>query len=154
MKLMAAYGKMVFMRFVSNGHVGLFVFLATAMIVFAACGAASGPNSSYEPKIISVEEAKPIVETAYTQFIDVRTSDEFNEGHAPRARNFPLDSLVSRLDALKRDRPVYIICRTDNRSREAAKIMDQYGFKELIVLKGGTNAWIAAGFPVVTKDED
>lgn len=125
------------------------IFLS--LVAFSSCGVSTGAGS-YEAKLISVEEAKPIVEQAYVQFIDVRTSDEYKDGHAPRARNFPLDTLVSRLDALKRDRPVYIICRTDNRSREAAKIMDQYGFKELFVVKGGTDAWLNAGFPIAKNE--
>jgi phage shock protein E len=134
-------------------NVSLMVALL-ALVMAVACGASTDADLPLEVKVITVSEAKPLVDAAYSQFIDVRTSDEYKEGHAPRTRNIPLDTLVSNLDLIERNEPVYIICRTDNRSREAAKVLTQYGFKKPIIVKGGTDAWRAAGYPIVQKTED
>ncbi len=99
---------------------------------------------------VSPKEALPAVQAAYSQFIDVRTAEEYAAGHAARARNIPLDTLSANLDKLEKNEPVYIICRTDNRSRQAASVLVDAGFKQAIVITGGTEAWKAAGLPMST----
>lgn len=93
-------------------------------------------------------EARPAVEVAYSQLIDVRTPEEFASGHAYRARNIPLETLSANLDKIEKNEPVYIICATGNRSREAAKILVDAGFKQAVNIAGGTEAWRAAGLPM------
>lgn len=93
-------------------------------------------------------EAQPLVGAAYSQFIDVRTPEEYASGHADRTKNIPLDTLAANLDKLEKGEPVYIICRTDNRSRQAAKILSDAGFRQSVVIIGGTEAWKAAGLPM------
>jgi rhodanese-related sulfurtransferase len=97
---------------------------------------------------ISPAEARPAIEAAYSQFIDVRTPEEYADGHVYRTRNIPLDTLAENLDKIEKQEPVYIICRTDNRSRQAAKILVDAGFTRAIVVTGGTEAWKAAGLPM------
>ncbi len=97
---------------------------------------------------VSPEAALPAIEAAYSQFIDVRTAEEYAQGNAYRARNIPLDNMVDNLDKLNKDDPVYIICRTDNRSRQAAEILVDAGFRQAIVITGGTQAWEEAGLPM------
>ncbi len=97
---------------------------------------------------VSPAAARPAVEAAYSQFIDVRSEDEYRVEHANRARNIPLETLGANLDKLEKNEPVYIICRTDNRSRQAAKILVDAGFRQAIVVTGGTEAWKAAGLPM------
>lgn len=98
--------------------------------------------------LITPAEARPAVEAAYSQFVDVRTPEEYAEEHAYRARNIPLDTLAQNLDKLEKNEPVYLICRTDNRSQQAAEILVNAGFKQAIVVKGGTVAWKEAGLPM------
>lgn len=64
-------------------------------------------------------------------------------------RNIPLDTLLANLDRLEKNEPVYLICATDNRSRQAAQILVDAGFPQAIVVKGGTAAWKALGLPMV-----
>ncbi|MBX7053336.1 MAG: hypothetical protein K1X36_00140 [Pyrinomonadaceae bacterium] len=97
---------------------------------------------------MSPSQALPLVTAAYSQFVDVRTPEEYTAGHADRTRNIPLDALASSFDSLEKSEPVYLICRTDNRSRQAAKILIDAGFKSAIVVVGGTEAWKAAGLPM------
>jgi rhodanese-related sulfurtransferase len=132
----------------------ILVFL-TGILILAGCD--SAPTRKTDSPVvvntlgvseISPEEALPAIEAAYSQFIDVRTPEEFAAGHAYRARSIPLDTLQSNLDKLEKNEPVYIICRTDNRSRQAAAMLVDAGFSQAIVVKGGTEAWKAAGLPM------
>lgn len=74
--------------------------------------------------------------------IDVRTPAEFREIHAEGATSMPLDRLDP--SAFAPGAPVYLICKSDERSRmAAAKVPDA------VVVEGGTVAWEKSGLPVV-----
>lgn len=66
----------------------------------------------------------------------------------PRAINIPLDRISRDLDRLKKDEPIYLICQTGNRSKKAAIILNEAGFKNVINITGGTSAWEAANLPM------
>ncbi len=129
--------------------------LALSIVLFVGCNPAERKTTDSPVVVktsgvseISPAAAQPAVEAAYSQFIDVRTPEEYAAGHAYRARSIPLDTLAANLDKLEKNEPVYIICRTDNRSRQAAKILVDAGFSQAIVITGGTEAWTAAGLPM------
>lgn len=100
---------------------------------------------------MSPAEARPKVEAAYAQFIDVRTKDEYDSGHANRARNIPLDELPASLDKLERNEPVYLICQSGGRSTKAAEILVESGFPQAISITGGTTRWQSEGLPMAAK---
>ena len=86
-----------------------------------------------------------------TDLIDVRTPVEFREVHVNFARNVPLD----RLDpaSLKSERagtsePLYVICRSGGRGRQACEKLAAAGI-QVVNIEGGTLACIAAGLSVV-----
>ncbi|MHC4994959.1 MAG: rhodanese-like domain-containing protein [Planctomycetota bacterium] len=87
------------------------------------------------------------------EFVDVRTPAEFREVHAPQAKNIPLDELDP--EAYRRSRgeraadPVYVICKTGGRGKQAARRLVEAGFKEVVNVEGGMDAWTAAGAAVV-----
>lgn len=88
-----------------------------------------------------------------TYLIDVRTPAEFRALHAQGARSIPLDRLDPRavMDAQNRnaDEPLYLICQTGTRARKACETFAVAGFDDVVVVEGGTVAWVAAGGPVV-----
>lgn len=100
---------------------------------------------------MSPAEARPKVEAAYSQFIDVRTKEEYDGGHAYRARNIPLDELPASLDRLEKSEPVYLICHSGSRSKKAAQILTDAGFPQAISISGGTAQWEAEGLPMAPK---
>lgn len=136
-----------------------FVFLLlTAILFVGACQSASTkntdsgvPNVAADIKEISPSEAQTAVAKAYSQFIDVRTPEEYAGGHAARAVNIPLDTLTSSLDKLEKNEPVYLICQTGNRSKKAAVMLKDAGFNNVLNITGGTVAWQAAGLPMENK---
>jgi rhodanese-related sulfurtransferase len=81
--------------------------------------------------------------------IDIREPDEWLAGHAPQARHLPLGQL--RADLLPADRPIILVCRSGNRSRQAADRLAAAGIA-VHDLTGGMTAWARAGQPVRTDD--
>ncbi len=127
-------------------------------IVFAGCTSAiyvntdSGmPNTASAIREVSPAEAQGAVSKAYSQFVDVRTPEEYAGGHAARAVNIPLDTLMSNLDRLEKNEPVYLICQSGRRSMQAAEMLKEAGFNNVLNVAGGTNAWQSAGLPMETK---
>lgn len=87
------------------------------------------------------------------ELIDVRTPAEFREVHAECARLVPLESLNPRAVMAERngdqDRPLYAICKSGGRSRQAAEKFAACGFPNVVSVEGGTTAWEQAGLPVI-----
>ena len=85
--------------------------------------------------------------------IDVRMPTEFREFHAECARNVPLDTLDPHAVMTARngsaDQPLYVICRSGNRSAQACKKFLGAGFENVVNVEGGTLAWDKAKLPVV-----
>lgn len=84
--------------------------------------------------------------------IDVRGPDEFDGdlGHIEGARNIPLDALPRRRDELARfaEREIVVVCKTQMRSAQAAKMLAGAGFRRLCVLRGGMVEWRRHALPV------
>ncbi len=84
--------------------------------------------------------------------IDVRSATEYTGelGHIATAALLPLPEFTTgfaQLDGAPQ-RPVVLVCRTDKRSSDAARIMDAAGWQQVSVLSGGMEAWQRAGLPV------
>jgi rhodanese-related sulfurtransferase len=87
------------------------------------------------------------------ELIDVRTPAEYREVHAVIAKNAPLESLDPRALMEARNgtagEPLYVICRSGNRSTQACRKFVDAGFENVVNVEGGTQAWDEAGLPVV-----
>jgi rhodanese-related sulfurtransferase len=79
--------------------------------------------------------------------IDVREPAEYVSGHVPGARLMPLGRLPQHLGELPRDRRVYVICASGNRSKTAAELLARAGI-DAVSVAGGTGGWHSAGKPV------
>ncbi|MDL2719115.1 MAG: rhodanese-like domain-containing protein [Acidobacteriota bacterium] len=80
--------------------------------------------------------------------LDVRRPGEYATGHVPGAVSVPLDRLARELDTLPPQGRVAIICASGYRSSVAGSLLLQRRGAEPINVVGGTNAWVAAGYPV------
>jgi rhodanese-related sulfurtransferase len=81
--------------------------------------------------------------------LDVREDDEWAAGHAPGAVHLPLSRLHP--DHLPEADRLLVICRSGNRSGQAAAALARAGYDASNVA-GGMNAWAAQGLPVVRLD--
>jgi rhodanese-related sulfurtransferase len=86
------------------------------------------------------------------ELIDVRTPVEFREVHVDFARNVPLDQLDAAQLAGGRNgspQPLYVICRSGSRGKQACEKLLSAGYTNVVNVEGGTQAWDQAGLPVV-----
>lgn len=104
-----------------------------------------------QAKEISSKEMLKIIESESIQLIDVRTSAEYSEGHIENAKNidFSSASFTKDISTLDKEKPVFIYCRSGNRSGKSVKDFINAGFSEIYDLNGGMVEWHAEGFPVV-----
>ncbi|MEO5716302.1 MAG: FAD-dependent oxidoreductase [Luteolibacter sp.] len=70
--------------------------------------------------------------------LDVRDPDEFADGHAPGARNLPLNSLRSALGEISKDRPLAVYCAVGGRAHTAVRLLRQHGFNAMNLSGGYT----------------
>jgi len=93
---------------------------------------------------VNVEDFAALIDTSGLGILmDVRTDAEFIEGHLKGAMqlNFYEASFETSLDAMDKDIPVFVYCRSGGRSGKAAKKMKEKGFKSVYNLEGGIIAW-------------
>jgi rhodanese-related sulfurtransferase len=84
--------------------------------------------------------------------IDVREPREYVEGHIPGATLIPMGHVPGQMSRLPKGEPVYLVCRSGNRSLALADLLISNGFDARSVA-GGTVAWARSGRPVVTGQE-
>lgn len=70
--------------------------------------------------------------------IDVRTPSEYQAGHIAKARNMPLNTIGTYQPT--KDKPVYIICQSGMRSKQATRLLSKKGV-EAINVRGGMSQW-------------
>jgi len=80
--------------------------------------------------------------------IDVRETWEYAEGRARGAMSIPLSELRARYQEVPRDRDVFFICHSGQRSYVAARFLAQQGSTRVHNVEGGTEEWEAAGLPM------
>ena len=80
--------------------------------------------------------------------LDVRTPQEYAEGHVPGAVNVPHDQLASRLAEVPKDKDVVLYCKSGRRAGIAADVLAANGYMRLSHLEGDMPAWIEKGRPV------
>lgn len=90
---------------------------------------------------IDVETLQNRLENEEITLLDVRESGEYEGGHIEGAVNAPLSSLNETELPYPKDEPIYVICRSGNRSAQAAEILKQRGYTEIYDVSGGMIAW-------------
>ena len=115
-----------------------FSFIATILLIFSSCD-----NSVDKFEILDYMEFKNQIENN-VQLIDVRTSEEFNAGHIEGAINIDFKNeelFYQSFQRLDKKNPVYVYCRSGNRSKKSADKLLEMGFSMVYDLKGGYIDW-------------
>ncbi|HPP31799.1 MAG TPA: rhodanese-like domain-containing protein, partial [Soehngenia sp.] len=84
---------------------------------------------------VHVSEVRNLVESG-AYIIDVREKEEYEEGHIVNAVNIPLSEIRNRTNEIPTDRPVYLHCRSSQRSYNALTALQHLGFKNLYNISG------------------
>lgn len=76
------------------------------------------------------------------KLIDVRTKEEFKEGHIKGSVNVPLDTLSNRFQSVlpKKDQTVFIVCLSGGRASEAVSYLKRVGYTNVFNI-GGVGSW-------------
>lgn len=110
-----------------------------ALVLFMSC------NAQSEFKSVGVEEFKAEMSKSGVQLVDVRTAQEYSEGHIPGAMNIDVNAsdFDEKIKALDKKENVAIYCRSGRRSKMAANKLTAAGFK-VIELNTGFLSWDGA----------
>lgn len=125
-------------------------FLIAAIMCFSFWGLFAQDKLQFSSVDVKTFE-KAIADTSFV-VLDVRTAAEYAEGHIP-GTDFNIDVLEEEFKAralklLPKDKSVALYCRSGNRSKTAAKILSDNGYK-VMELSSGIRGWAAAGQKVV-----
>ena len=111
--------------------------LAVFVIAFSMASH-SEPNDTISPKVLSAITHQALI-------VDVRTPEEFADGHYPGAINIPHETILDGLNQLgvSQETPVILYCRSGNRSGQAELALKSNGFSQA-KNAGGLEALLSA----------
>lgn len=100
---------------------------------------------------VSLEQARADHEAGRVVLIDIREPKEHATGVAAGARLLPMSQLGQRLGEIPQssEKPVYLICNTQNRSRAVLSALLEQGYKHVHFVQGGMSEWAVRGWPMV-----
>ncbi len=121
------------------------LFGLTILLIFSAC---KDKSVAQEIVVLSPQEFYNATANKDIQLVDVRTAEEFGEGHLAHAANIDVleDDFSSKVKSLDPNQPVYVYCRSGKRSEKASSILKGLGFKEVYDMEGGYLNWESKGF--------
>jgi rhodanese-related sulfurtransferase len=115
-----------------------------------------GPGEKYfAVDILPAKDAFELIQknkgNSHFVIVDVRTPEEFRDGHIENAVNvdFRSGNFATEIDRLDKNKTYLVYCRTGNRSYDAVALMGPLGFRSIVRLAGDINGWKSAGLPIV-----
>lgn len=103
----------------------------------------------YSLQPISISDLQNKLENNEVMLIDVRPSEEFSQGHLPKAVSYPLHELRSNLNSFITDKEIVAYCRGSYcvLAADAVKLLKEKGFN-VALFKEDVNSWQFAGLPI------
>ncbi len=126
------------------------VMLLFLSITFSGCAQSTAVKENDVVSYISPQELKAKLGDDI-QLIDIRTPQEFAQGHIPGAKliNFFDADFKQQMSKLDKNKELYIYCRSGHRSGNATAYLKTAGFPKIHDLKGGINNWYQNSMKVV-----
>ena len=118
-----------------------------------------GKKTTAKIKHVAVPELFQIYSAGKTPvIIDVRSEQEYKKVHIPTAIHIPLQDIVNRSQEIEgilkgKYSEFYLVSAVGGRSNQAAEQLSKMGFAKPINVMGGTNGWVAMGFPVEKRNK-
>jgi len=112
------------------------ISIIALLVVLASCTSAQPIK-----KLTRQQAIEAMMSDTLIVLVDVRTPQEFNEGHVSGAINIPLDTIETSFESQFEDKNVrlFIICRSGNRSAQAASILQRLGYTDITDIGGILN---------------
>ena len=117
--------------------------------IVSGCLISTTPPESAKYIDVSVQQGKEMIDTGEVFLLDVRTQEEYNEGHISGSTLIPVQELEAKLNELPKDKKILVYCRSGNRSATASEILVKKGFHQIFNMHGGITEWKNAGYEVV-----
>ena len=121
----------------------------------AAAAEVQGPAAPIEapasPVRVGVAEFANVIASPGVTIVDVRTPQEFAEGHIEGAVNIPVElpDFMDQVSQLDPNGTYAVYCRSGNRSQPAVAGMSSVGINGIYELESGTTGWTSEGQPLV-----
>lgn len=116
-------------------------WIGTGLLLMVFLLSACVPGQSGNIERLDQKGYESLIAEEEVVLLDVRTPNEFNQGHIPDAVLLPVDQ-ITQVEEIVPDKstPVVVYCRSGNRSSTAAKQLDNMGYKRVYDL-GGIQSW-------------
>lgn len=123
---------------------------ATATPAEAGTQAGTEAGAAASVTLLAPADAQELIAGDDVRVLDVRTPEEFAEGHVEGATliDFYEPDFAERIAALDRGTTYVVYCRSGNRSGQATALMAEQGFVAVNDVGGGVLAWEADGLPL------
>lgn len=119
--------------------------MGLSILAFSACQSAANNKTS-----VSIEEFHNNWQEKDFTLLDVRSPEEFTDGHIKGAVLIPFNSgnFEAEIEKLPKDSELVIYCHSGTRARNAIEVMKGKGFENIILLEGSYSAWKEKGYPI------
>jgi phage shock protein E len=107
--------------------------------------------SAYSSNVSNISQQELLdANTKSIVVVDVRTPEEFQQGHVPNAINVPLSDIIDNPAILtaSKEKLVVLYCRSGYRAGKAADALHKEGYQNLRHLEGDMQGWLKAGLSV------
>lgn len=109
------------------------------LVLLSGCSGNDTESTISTYETISAEKAKEKMDQGNVIIVDVRTKEEYEEGHIKDAINIPLDEIDQASNQLAKNDTILIYCRSGNRSAKAAKKLYEMEYTSIYDFGGITN---------------
>lgn len=125
------------------------ILIVTTFLIMSGCGEEKKNMSTIGADItfksISMEEGRKIIESENDYIIlDVRTKEEYDDGHIPGAINVANEDISTSMQSIEqlpdKKQKILVYCRSGNRSKQAAKKLAALGYSNVVEF-GGIIEW-------------
>lgn len=125
------------------------IFIKIGIVIFISilnlnCNTESKKTESQTGKVFVVSPAEFKEKSQNQTIVDIRTPQEYRQGHLKNAVNINLydRAFSEEVNKLDKSKPIFIYCRSGNRTSSASKKMVNLGFEQVYDLKGGISNWV------------
>ena len=121
------------------------MLITAVVIVLSACGSSSDSNAAYT-QLSQDETISMMEENSDYVILDVRTQEEYDEGHIPDAICIPNETIGGKQPEELRDldQMIFVYCRSGRRSKEASQKLVDMGYTRVYEF-GGIDTWAGKG---------
>ncbi len=125
-------------------------FVSTGLFPANAAEPAQPRNKTEAVQHVDPKQAEKLIANKSVVVLDVRTPEEFKQGHIAGAKNidFQAPDFETRVDSLDKSKSYLVHCASGGRSTRCLPLLKKHEFQSVYHLDGGMKAWEKEGLPV------